>query len=94
MTKKLQPPAVETQPEQNNPEQNDIVHIDFDFDFKFYASPQAKHLLQWLSQALKWLIPFFVAFSTLRPVEVAQPQSSQDSPTPPITAQQSPQTTR
>ncbi len=56
---------------------DDMVHIDFDFDVRFYASPQAKQLLQWLSQALKWLFPFLVAVSTMRSADVGHIQSPQ-----------------
>jgi hypothetical protein len=75
-------------------EDKDSMQIDVDFDFKFYASPQAKQLLQWGGQVLKWLFPFLVAFSTLRSVGVEQIQSPQNSTPPPIEIQQSPKTDR
>lgn len=82
-------------PDSNTPnENNDTVRIDFDFDLNFYASPQAKQLLQWVGQALKWLFPFLVAFSTVRPVGVEQIQNPQPSAPPAIAAQQNPKTAR
>lgn len=93
-TQKPQSPAPNTPATQE--ETKEMVQIDFDFDFKFYASPQAKQLLQWLGQSLKWLFPFLLAFSTVRSVgvdpnplpqlpeppsiEVPQPPHSESSP--------------
>jgi hypothetical protein len=80
-------------PPPNPPEDSkEMVHIDFDFDFKFYASPQAKQLLQWLGQVLKWAFPFLIAFSTVRSVGVEPTQIPPLPYLPPIEAPQSPPT--
>jgi hypothetical protein len=60
MLRKAQNPTPKA-PQDNN----DTVHITFDLDFKFYASPQAKQLLQWLNQAPKWLLPFLLTLFTM-----------------------------
>jgi hypothetical protein len=46
--------------------EENAVHVDLDFDFKFYASPAAQKLFSWLWQIMRWALPFLLAFSASR----------------------------
>jgi hypothetical protein len=52
----------------NQNSENNIIHVDLDFDFKFYASLAAKTIFQWIGKSIRWLTPFILAGFVANPV--------------------------